>query len=808
MKFCFCLFTLWFVCLGTYAQSDPTQSNSQATITGRVVLQNGSPAPGITVVARSTQYVSPTPAGEAVTDANGRYTIPINVNSAPALFSKTAPLDNAFTVSLVNSDTKTFCVPSSHSITVPDAATNVNFILAIGPTITVLVHDAETNKPVPGFTVKWGYYSPASQTAGVTNAQGELTFQVTSQNASYQGNLDAPYQVNSPVSVQLEADPPASAKTALEAAPGSTFSQYLQLLPLQNAVWDIKTYPVGEGSKQVTWYGVVLGPDGKPVPEAQVQIFRGWQNNPKFVTDASGDFWWQTQRIHENEVSPYYNSPIYITATKGKLTTEQPLTPEETWDGIVIHLNATPPAILSGTVVDSAGHPLAGVPVDIDGLPDLSISNLPWSQFTAQTDTLGHFQVPGLTLAGGYTLRLGGWPQGPGKNDFGLVSVPVPGMGVLEIQPSERHDYGTIVVPYADGVVTGQVVDTDGKPVNSNVLVTVKGAHTQVYPDLNKDGTFKAEHLVSEPLTLTVQVANTSKPPLATLPVQVGQQNLKIVVPAGSWEPPPAPAPAPAGPPSVISGGGHSFFYGFTFQYDSQGHVTLLNTQDDIAWQGTLADMNGMSLALNGNQGTLQGADGRALWKGSVWNIPELRIIADRPPESQSLQHVIVRDRQGRTLWSGIISGPYYPVAEFTANTIMLKNGSKVAWTGHYEDGRVLYQFWKNQYMVPLLSQFQNPQPAWDYSLPPFLSVPVPNGITKFSLVSHHAELQDVSGKVLWSGPILVFSLNYPEGIAAPQDVPLATVTNLIHGGKLVIYDQKGQPIPELTTTYEPVPSQ
>jgi hypothetical protein len=411
--------------------SASAQNATPAIITGRVTLDDGKPAVGQTVIVRSTDYVSPTPSGMAVTDADGRYTVSINTGLFPALFADTQapnpPPDAHFSVT-VRIARKLYLEPVSHSVTLTpgEKTDSADFIVTTGPKVTVRVHDALTRKPVSGVPV----YDSQSGTnsmhpmLGVTDTNGVAVFRLTSLHA------------------ELTLFPPDDKASPVQIAPGYPGYKEIWLQAAQDVVWDIKTYS-NSLPETIPWRGIVLGANGLPVGGVTVHIMRR-SGESITQTDNRGHFSSSLPPLNKYEDSGLGTPMVALLAERDEQTALLFPTADETWEGMVLRLASTPLSSITGTVVDAQGHPEAGVPVTCDDTPLMSYDSFSRkADNDGATDATGRFTISRL-LAGRYRLTLGGGP-------FAYKNLPPFFIDDFEqtrpIAAGAKEDLGQIVVP-------------------------------------------------------------------------------------------------------------------------------------------------------------------------------------------------------------------------------------------------------------------------------------------------------------------------------------------------------------------------
>ena len=495
-----------------------------ATTSGQVLKDDGIPAAGVSVVARSTHYISAAPAAEAVTDAAGRYTITIDTGRSRRLFASdpAAPPDTEFSVT-VEGQKPLFLLPLSQAVTLTPGVPRpgVDFRLTTGPQVTLRVRDALTGQPVPGVLAQYQTnqpYSSSKVTAGATDAQGKLKFRVPS------------------LFADISLVPPGGTNPSIQAAPGYSFYRQIYEKSLQDIVWDMRTYPINPPATPIVWHGVVLLADGKPASGAKVSLLRP-NSEVLLTTDHTGHFSATLPPVSLGEYQGVYPA-VAILAQDGDQNAVEVPTPEAIWSGITVQLSRKPLASYFGTVVGANGQPEAGVAVSCRG--GLTAAYGAGIERATVTDAAGRFTLAGLP-AGRYQVNFGG-------GSYGLITRPPSDPGypysktILTLGDGEQHDFGTLTVLPADQVVAGQIVDAAGKPVSAEITVIVHGAQTSQTASLDGEGRFRADHVVREPLILDLYRADADhvtrlgqdSPDLfRKVPVEAGQENVRVMLPPG-----------------------------------------------------------------------------------------------------------------------------------------------------------------------------------------------------------------------------------------------------------------------------------
>ena len=730
-------------------------------ISGRVTLQGGKSAVGFRVIARSAGFYRGGPADEAITDAAGRYTLTIKPDpprnsvfsgsiffSGPRRQGLPAYGPHTFSVTVANGGQPYLePLPWIVSLDRPDHAEGfVNFVLRLGPQITVQVHDAQTGRPVPGVRVRPRldlYGQEAGALAGETDADGRLRFRI--------GQFEA----------RLSLEPPAG----IEAAPGSVFYREVHLSAPEEVVWDVKTYRADPAATASVWRGVVLKADGRPAAGVRVRVFRSSLPTSEVagITDAAGRWAFPMPRLSPEELQ--YNNVAVLAEAQGEDGALLVPTPEQTWAGMTLRLGRMPWASYTGVAVGADGRPEAGVPVSCRGWLSVAFAGFGQSAVGGGvSDAAGRFTLAHLP-AGQYQIHLGG-------RHYGTVAVPPddPSKVIgIKVAAGERHDLGAVTVPPADAIVGGFVLDSTSKPA-SDVSIVIQGEHVKKQPTVLPDGSFRAYHVVNEPLTLSV--GGPGRTGEIRVPIVAGEENARIVLPAGFM---PAPAPpaappiaAPAAAPPVLSAGpiriipanlyGTLWFGGPSVRFspvsgvprtDLRGMSAALSlasyfsSPDSGFWHGRLADMDGMTFRTEGTRGILTDRAGRTLWSGIVAHPPAYTILTDsvkgRTPRSTLL------DQQGHTLWAGQLDRKGFGVLTEDGQIEVIGVSRRIVWEGDYSGGEIAYLSVENGYAT-----------SWNGN--PF---PIVDGVTRFSSSLRRADFRDAAGRVLWSGRLPTLSAQW-----------------------------------------------
>lgn len=223
--------------------------------------------------------------------------------------------------------------------------------------------------------------------------------------------------------------------------------------------------------------GMVLGPDGKPVPGARVASDDDWTHHTR--TDGLGRF--SLHGFAEGE-------PVWLSAGSRAYRHARVRLPDSIWreePGSAVIVLSEAARTLSGVVVDEAGEPLAGLRVAAKERPFPG----------AWTDADGRFELLGMPLDpkplslivrdGDYVVDLvsGGDPleAEPGRHVDGLLLVA---------RWYSARDLEGMPETEAGPMTTGVVVDGRGVPLAGADVVAQLPGRRMVFTRSAADGTF------------------------------------------------------------------------------------------------------------------------------------------------------------------------------------------------------------------------------------------------------------------------------------------------------------------------------
>lgn len=761
----------------SFAQNTPA-----ATISGRVTRDGGLPAVGYYVTARSTTYVSPAPAAEAITDAQGNYVIHIATGFAPSLFVGTpaAPADTHFSVT-VTAPKSLFVAPSKQDVTLTNdqAARNINFHLTTGPQISVHVENVQTDQPIAGVPVQYRTEFGMEQPAGITDAKGVLTFRV--------------HDLNIFLTI------PPSPALNLNPLPGESFYKSVTLTPLQKFVWNVNAYPTSAFSKPQIM-GTVLDASGKPAAHAIVTVFIQSNQVSTVETDDQGKFIAPVWNLNSESMS---DASGFIRASKGHEGSGQTITLLDALHGMTIALRKHYLASVSGVLVNPHGKPVPGRWVSAGLLAGSGLTG-------AVTDAAGQFTIHRIWPGDNCLLQIVG-----ATDNSGFVRLP------LKLKPGQEQDLGKIVAPDTNRTLAGQVINTKGQIIHKQLEVTATGPHTGAIVQTDSSGNFQFSHLVPERLVLKVfyppapgrrDYNLTENSPDLACQTQVvpNGQTLRLI----ATNPPPPPAPAmptaptltlpapPNAPPQIIQGQSFSDINGMLLQVGPLGtfgspvapRYMSLCASVNIGWQyfsegplwaGTVDALNGMRYFVKDGTAILIDRHGRVLYSTSIPRPTGYRIDIFSMPGNHS--NITIHDPAGKFLTQFSVPEPN-PYAVVQKNKLIITAADhQVFWQSQTESSPIKFYIVESDHGQ-----------VFSYGSEGSL---IANGDVRFSVAQHRTVFKDGKGHIFFDGPLTsiitkVTTLHDTVPMSSlPSCILPVTVSNAPEVVKYQVYNRQGKVI-------------
>lgn len=484
------------------------------TISGKVTRLDGTPAANIPVHARFRRNMTGAEGeNKDVTDAQGRYAMRVSAEE--------------FVVMVDNGGTS--YLSESHLADVrTKSATDINLTLHLTPRVTVRVRDALTGQPLVGVKI-----TRSGGMKGKTDKNGTFTFRML----GFEEHLEL-----RPKDSRISAAPGYSFEPQfrVRSLDSRAVSDSHALEPDKNVTQDVWTYRNEPGAEQTTFRGIVTGPDGQPVAGARVSMKRLYAKKITTTSDSAGRWSFPTTRILDYEAQ---QRAVIISAFKDALAGLAFPTAEETWTQIPVRLRPNATALLTSIAVDARGHPIAFVLATLnETFFPVSKSSVYAGQQTLYTDASGHFTFESLWPEGTYTIGLGGQTNRRLPSPaYGYVRMPKNAKYTsngFHLHPGERRDLGKVVLPLADGFVSGRVVDKQGKPVGGLTIDVAGATSPSAAMTTDADGRFRVERLIDEPLKLGVYrtpryggiLGEGSSDLYLMQPVKAGQSDLNLVI--------------------------------------------------------------------------------------------------------------------------------------------------------------------------------------------------------------------------------------------------------------------------------------
>ena len=287
-----------------------------------------------------------------------------------------------------------------------------------GALLNGTVTDKATGKPVAGTTV-------------LADGPGET-------HAYAQTGADGHYQFRVP--------PGSQSVIAYGRGPQPAVQQAVQIADGQTKTVDFQVVPP---PVPFVVKGVVVGPDGRPVPGAHIQAAGDFSGSPDAVADVQGLF------VYDD---PGLTAAARLFARSGSLATQAAATPG---GDVTLHLLPGVLCTVRGVVRDNHGQPLPNVKVTLT----LWLGNIGRQADTVQTDAEGRYTFAPTFGNVKYDVR---------AERAGYAPAEAPQTAVL---PGKTLTLRPLTLIRADSFVGGIVLDPRGKPEAGAQVTVMHGGY-------------------------------------------------------------------------------------------------------------------------------------------------------------------------------------------------------------------------------------------------------------------------------------------------------------------------------------------
>lgn len=411
--------------------------------------------------------VAATPGGVATTDANGCYRLEGLGPGTYLVYLRELPL------------TSTAAAVAGVAVTAGATVENVDLSVVPGVEVHGTVTEEDTGKPVPGVAV-------CCNTAQQPQPGAAWPLLYTGDDGKY----------------------------SLRAPEGAAYIRTLSQHPDKRLEFTARGAPYEVNlrvPRRETVAVRVTDLQGKPLPYARVLQFDlddywGWE----FTTDALGCAEAPRATGRRYVLSASHGESMTLSAT---LLTPQMVGP------VALKPAAGARPTLTGVVVSATGQPIAHAVVRVDGRGSVGADvHNTWSTVTtALSGEDGRFRVRSVWPNTPLTLRVRAAGAAEQQRELGFLA------------PGETKDLGEVVLPVADLVISGTVLDPEGQPVAGAVLEAMRADGGFLSRSLRArsgpDGTFRLEGLPREDLLLRPDVFTQDGPA-----VRCGPDRREIVV--------------------------------------------------------------------------------------------------------------------------------------------------------------------------------------------------------------------------------------------------------------------------------------
>lgn len=420
-------------------QAKPISLLPASSLRGRITYAaTGKPVAGLHVNAWSPRGGS----GEAVTDADGKYVV-----------GQLSPTTYNVGVELSTEQSKLWTSPGRSGIQVPmgQSVDGIDLTLITGALLTGKVTDAATHKPISGVSIYVDYGNNTWSQNVETDQAGMYLLHIPP-GAIYMNLSKLPAGYVMPVRQDFR----------FTAGDGENISRDITL----------------SLSKVKAVHGRVLGPDGKPVADAEVfatpLASEHYASGGTTKTDANGAFTLDPRGYG-----------VSVGARSGNMATVQD-TPLPLGGEVTLRLAKDVLCTLTGLVTDETGEPIAGVRVT------LSMAGQSRQIPPAITDKTGHYKFTAL------------WP---GK-EFSLEAT-ADGYGIarsngMEQLTGKANTAGELLLNKIDSYIAGKVVDEHGKPLAGMSIYLNSQLMPYTEQATDAEGCFRFAAISGEKVSLTV----------------------------------------------------------------------------------------------------------------------------------------------------------------------------------------------------------------------------------------------------------------------------------------------------------------
>jgi hypothetical protein len=236
--------------------------------------------------------------------------------------------------------------------------------------------------------------------------------------------------------------------------------------------------------------GVVLDPDGKPVPGAEVIGPTMHSTNMTSMTDLNGRF------VFDKPALP---PKTLLFARSGDLFTKSG-TPISGSGDVTLHIYPAAASSFYGLVRDDRGAPVAGAQIGLNRR--LGSLDVEWSILTTSTDAQGRYSFG---------------PTYPGFSYFATAAAPGCAINVAGVSPGvpgiagKRIAFPNLIVTRADSFVGGKIFDNKGMPV-AGADIFDGDVNPRLHTNSDSKGRFRLNGVPRKHTLIQIQVGKAAYP--------------------------------------------------------------------------------------------------------------------------------------------------------------------------------------------------------------------------------------------------------------------------------------------------------
>jgi hypothetical protein len=270
--------------------------------------------------------------------------------------------------------------------------------------------------------------------------------------------------------------------------------------------------------------GTVRYPDGEPAAGVHVTFYPYWYSSDddynchEAISDKNGHY----DIIPPKKISMIASGPIILTNCIMARDIEKNYAAVQAFSVMTtnVDLILQPAITLSGSVKDTEGAPVSGAEI---GLGFVSTPYAPLMRPPFKANERGQYSIPALPQTTEY------WICGITAKGYGSSTATVKANDTQ----TNHYEFPTLVLKHANRILTGRVLDSDGKPVaGAEVTFRGEGQPLESKTKTDSDGKFYTDTVCEGEIRVRAQFTGPKTIMVggegAGIPAQAGDTNVII----------------------------------------------------------------------------------------------------------------------------------------------------------------------------------------------------------------------------------------------------------------------------------------